>query len=268
MTQATQVEMNGTHGKVVVHGWIPADPSFIVLLAHGHGEHAGRYEHVAQRLMEAGAAVYAPDHVGHGLSEGDRALIENVNDPVDDLEAAGNMAREAHPGLPLVLLGHSMGGLIATRLAQRDPGALAALALSGPFIGGNPEIAGLLAMDPMPDVPIDPDVLSRDPGVGQAYMSDPLVYHGPFRKPTLEAGFAAIAAIAEAPPMDGLEVLWMHGEEDALAPLAETQAAVEGLGAGALESHVYPEARHEIFNETNQDEVLDDLVAFIERVLA
>ncbi|MEA2347043.1 MAG: hypothetical protein QOG62_830 [Thermoleophilaceae bacterium] len=267
MTQATQAEMNGTRGKIVVHSWIPADPSFIVLLAHGHGEHAGRYEHVAQRLMDAGAAVYAPDHLGHGLSEGERALIENVDDPVDDLQAVGAMAREAHPGLPLVLLGHSMGGMIATRLAQRDPDSLAALALSGPFIGGNPEIEGLLAMDPMPDVPIDPDVLSRDPAVGQAYMSDELVYHGPFRRPTLEAGFQAVAAIADAPPMSGLPVLWLHGEEDALAPLAETRAAVDGLGAGSLESHVYEGARHEIFNETNQDEVLDDLVAFIERVL-
>ncbi len=267
MTQATQAQMDGTRGKIVVHGWVPDDPSFIVLLAHGHGEHAGRYEHVAQRLMAEGAAMYAPDHMGHGLSDGDRALIENVDDPVDDLAAVGVMAREAHPELPLVLLGHSMGGMIATRLAQRDPDSLAALVLSGPFIGGNPDIEGLLAMDPMPDVPIDPSLLSRDPSVGEAYMADPLVYHGPFRRETLVTGFDAVAAIAAADPMTGLQLLWLHGEEDGLAPLTQTRDAIEGLGA-ELETHVYPEARHEIFNETNQEEVLDDLAAFLSRVIA
>jgi alpha-beta hydrolase superfamily lysophospholipase len=266
MTQATQAQLDGRRGKVVVHTWSADDPEFVVVLAHGHGEHAGRYEHVAVRLVEEGGAVYAPDHMGHGLSEGERALIEDVEETADDLAAVAAMARAAHPGLPVVLLGHSMGGLIATRLAQRDPSAFQAFALSGPFIGGNPDIEALLGMDPMPEVPIDPDLLSRDPAVGDAYMADELVYHGPFRKPTLEAGFRAIAQIKEAAPLAGLPLLWIHGEEDGLAPAELTRATVEGLGAAEIESHVYPGARHEIFNETNQGEVIGDLVAFIKRV--
>ena len=95
--------------------------------------------------------------------------------------------------------------------------------LSGPVIGRNPEFEALLEMDPMPEVPIDPAVLSRDPAVGEAYLADPLVYNGPFKAQTLRALFAAVEALAQAPGLGSLPVLWIHGEEDALAPHAATK---------------------------------------------
>ena len=154
-----------------------------------------------------------------------------------------------------------MGGIIATRYAQRYP-SLAALALSGPVIGGNPAIAALLEMDPMPAVPIDPAVLSRDASVGEAYLADDLVWHGAFKRETLRAIFSAIDAIAAGPVLN-IPVLWMHGEGDVLAPLDATQVAADRtLGKHTL-SRVYRGAQHEIFNETNKDEVLDDLAAFL-----
>ena len=160
-----------------------------------------------------------------------------------------------------------MGGIIAARYAHLHRAELAALVLSGPAIGGNPDLEGLLALDPIPDVPIDPEVLSRDPAVGRRYAEDDLVWHGAFKRPTLEAMVAAIEAIADGPALGDLPVLWIHGEEDALAPLAVTRPAVERLG-GRQQRHVYTEARHEVFNETNKDEVLDDVTAFLERALA
>jgi alpha-beta hydrolase superfamily lysophospholipase len=167
----------------------------------------------------------------------------------------------------LVVIGHSMGGLIAARYAQAHRGELAALVLSGPVIAPNPDFEALAEMDPMPEVPIDPAVLSRDPAVGEAYVADPLVYNGPFKAPTLRAMFGAIHALANEPGFDQLPVLWIHGEEDALAPIEPTRTAFEHLRGSATEEKVYREARHEIFNETNQDEVLDDVVAFINRAL-
>ena len=128
--------------------------------------------------------------------------------------------------MPSALLGHSLGGIIVTRLVQRGNHGLSALVLTGPVIGGNPAFEGLLAMDPIPDVPIDPAVLSRDPKVGEAYASDPLVYHGPLTRPTLQAIFAAVAAIADGPGLGSLPTLWLHGDEDGLAPLAPTRAAI------------------------------------------
>jgi len=153
-----------------------------------------------------------------------------------------------------VLIGHSMGGLVATRYAQLHGSELAALVLSGPAIGGNPGIEALLAMDPIPDLPIDPSTLSRDPEVGRAYLEDPLVWHGPFRRATLEALFAAVRTIAAGPRLGPLPTLWLHGEDDALTPLAETRAAIERVRGERLESIVYPGARHEVLNETNRDD--------------
>ena len=267
MTPSTRTELTGSRGRVVLHAWPSAQPRYVALIAHGYGEHAGRYDHVAQHLVDHGAAVYAPDHLGHGLSDGERALVEDVDDLVADLGAVVRSASAEHPARPLVLIGHSMGGIVATRFAQRHGERLAALVLSGPAIAGSGTLEMLLAMDPLPDVPIDPGALSRDPEVGRAYADDPLVWHGPFRRATLHAMASAIHAIAAGPAL-AMPVLWMHGAEDPLTPLDDTRAAIERIGGPRLESIVYPGARHEIFNETNRNEVLAAVTSFVERTLA
>src|SRR5262249_9644523 len=123
------------------------------------------------------------------------------------------------------------------------------------------------AMDPIPDLPIDPAVLSRDPAVGLAYAEDPLVFHGPFRRTTLASLFAGVRAVAAGPRLGPLPTLCLHGEEDALVPRAAPRAAMGVIGGERLESIVYPGARHEIFNETNRSEVLAAVTSFVDRVL-
>ena len=125
------------------------------MLVHGYGEHIGRYDHVAQALVERGAVVVGPDHAGHGESEGERVLIDDFETVVDDLHAVVERTREQHPGLPVVMVAHSMGGLIATRYAQRHREDLAGLVLSGPAIGLGPVIEGWLAAPELPSDPID-----------------------------------------------------------------------------------------------------------------
>src|SRR5215212_5909356 len=105
----TESELQGARGRIVVHEWRGDDPRFVVLLSHGYGEHAARYDHVAQRFVTEGAAVYAPDHLGHGLSEGERAHVDDGEDFSSDLHLVAERARAEHPGVPVVLLGHSMG---------------------------------------------------------------------------------------------------------------------------------------------------------------
>jgi alpha-beta hydrolase superfamily lysophospholipase len=252
-----------------VHRWSAAEPRSIALIAHGYGEHAGRYEHVAQRLVDdLDAAVYAPDHRGHGRTGGATGLVEDGEAITQDLHDVADAARSEHPGLPVVLIGHSMGGLIATRYAQRFGDELAALVLSGPVVGANPVFEQLLAMDPIPDVPIDPAVLSRDPAVGEAYAADELVYHGPFQRVTLEQLSAAIGRVAEGPGFGDIPTLWIHGSDDQLVPLDITRPAMEKLRGSNFRERVYEGARHEVFNETNRDEVLDDVVAFLRGVLS
>jgi len=268
MSDPTQHSFSGSGGNLVFFEWPNENATFVALIAHGYAEHSRRYDHVAERLVSGGATVYAPDHIGHGLSEGERALVAEGEALSSDLHLVAEIARGAHPGLPVVLIGHSMGGIVATRYAQRHPGKLAALVLSGPVIGGNSQIMGLLELDPIPDVPIDPAVLSRDPETGAKYAADPLVYSGPFLRPTLEMFKQAVGDIAEGGGFGDMAVLWIHGSEDALAPLEETRAAVERLRGPRTEDKVYEEARHEIFNETNREEVLDDTMDFIRRSLA
>jgi alpha-beta hydrolase superfamily lysophospholipase len=248
--------------------WSADEPRVIVLLAHGYGEHAGRYEHVAQALVdELGAAVYAPDHRGHGRTDGATGLVEDGEGITQDLHDVADQARADHPGLPVVLIGHSMGGLIATRFAQRWGDELSALVLSGPAIGTYPAFEMLLGMDPIPDVPIDPAVLSRDPAVGEAYAADELVYHGPFQRTTLEQLLAAGARVQEGPSFGALPTLWVHGGEDMLVPLEQTRPAIEHVRGDAFEEKIYEGARHEVFNETNRDEVIGDVVAFLKGAL-
>ena len=201
-------------------------------------------------------------------SDGERALAEDLEGAVSDLHLVAERAAAEHPGLPTALVGHSMGGLIAARYAQRFGDELSALVLSGPAVGGNPDIEMLAQMDPIPDVPIDPAILSRDPAVGEAYASDPLVYHGPFRRETLLGFGAAVTAVAEGGTIsDDLPTLWIHGEDDQLVPLVHTRPAIEAVKGARFEEKIYPGGRHESFNETNRDEVVDDVVAFLQRSL-
>ena len=267
-TEPTEASLDGSAGRLHVSIWPNPAATFIALISHGYGEHIGRYGHVAERLVADGAAVYGPDHLGHGRSEGARALIEQGEDLTTDLHAVATLAREQHPGLPMILIGHSMGGLIATRFAQRFGDELTALVISGPAIGGNPGFEALLEMDPIPEIPIDPAILSRDPDVGVAYAADPLVYHGPFRRQTLEALFAGVASVAERGSLGDLPTLWIHGTEDALAPLELTRAAIENIRGSNFDQRIYEGAAHEVFNKTNRQEVLDDVSAFLRRALS
>jgi alpha-beta hydrolase superfamily lysophospholipase len=264
MPDSREWTLDGSAGRLSARTWSDGAPSYVVVLAHGYGEHAGRYEHVAAALVASGATVYAVDHVGHGRSEGERALITDFERVVDDLHEVDLRARAEHPGLPVVLIGHSMGGLIAARYAQRYGDTLAALVLSGPVVGSWEALGQLLALPELPDVPLDSTVLSRDPEVGRAYDADPLVWHGPFKRPTLEALRAGLAAIEQGPSLGSLPLLWAHGEEDQLVPLAGSRGGIERLRGERFVEKIYPGARHEIFNETNQDEVLADVTAFLD----
>jgi alpha-beta hydrolase superfamily lysophospholipase len=267
-----RVSLTGSEGEISVRVWPHQAPARIVVLAHGYGEHIGRYEHVAAALVERGAVVYGPDHLGHGESEGERVLIGDVEHVVDDLHSVVELARGQHPGLPVALVAHSMGGLIGARYAQRHGDELAGLVLSAPSMGLAPVLAPVLVQLPegaeLPDEPIDPTVLSRDPSVGEAYANDPLVWHGGWKRVTLEAFHKANEAVDAGPGFGRLPVLYIHGEVDQLVPRALAQPAVERLKGGDFTEYVVPEARHETFNEFDKVATIDLVAGFLDRVTA
>jgi alpha-beta hydrolase superfamily lysophospholipase len=252
-------------GRVQVRRWPAEEPERLVVLVHGYGEHVGRYEHVADELAARGSEVVGPDHVGHGRSEGEQALIEDFEAVVDDLRA---VVQDARGELPVVMVGHSMGGLIATRYAQRHREDLTGLVLSGPAVGLTPAFEQWLAAPEPPNDPIDVAVLSRDPAVGEAYAADPLVYHGGWKRPTLEAFLAADRAIANGPGFGDLPLLYVHGEQDELVPLMLAQPVVERLAGPDSEIHILAEQRHEVFNELGKEDTIALVADFAERVTA
>lgn len=267
MAEPTQSRLEPPHEDVVVHTWDNPEGHWIAVLVHGYGEHLGRYPHVARWLVEHGATVTGPDHVGHGRSAGERVLVEDFEPVVDAVHAVVRGARARHPDLPVVLIGHSLGGMISARYAQRHGDQLAALVLSGPVLGSW-EPTGLADLPEMPDEPLDVSALSRDPQVGEEYAADPLVWHGPFKRPTLRALAAMLETINTDEDLGALPTLWAHGAADEIVPIEPTRIGVERIAGSELTAIEYDGARHEIFNETNSADVLADVTDFINAVLA
>ncbi|MFJ3304326.1 lysophospholipase [Streptomyces sp. NPDC086549] len=267
MADTREHVLTGTRGTISAREWPHPRPRYVALVVHGYGEHAGRYAELAGVLTGHGAAVYGPDHMGHGRSAGERVVIEDFEDVVTDVHTVAGLARADRPGLPVVLIGHSMGGLIAARYAQRYGDRLAALVLSGPVIGAWELPGRLLALDEIPDIPVSPAALSRDPAVGAAYAADPLVWHGPMKRPTLEAFVRTLETVAKGGDVGPLPLLWLHGDDDRLVPLSGSRIGVERLSGGLPTERIYAGARHEVFNETNKAEVFADLTGFLDGVL-
>jgi alpha-beta hydrolase superfamily lysophospholipase len=256
----------GSEGQVFYRFWTPErEPRRIVVIVHGYAEHSGRYAHVAETLAAGGAVVCAPDHIGHGMSEGDRALIANFEHVVDDLHALIGIISGDYPGLPVVMAGHSMGGLLTGRYAERHPQQLAGVVFMGAVLGDWDWARDVLE-NGIPDESSDPSGMSRDPETVRAYANDPLVYHGSYKRPLLEAEVMALDRFNAELDRITMPVLFLHGEADPFVPYQTSLAAVKRMPTKDLTIRVYAEARHELVNELNRDEVITAVVAFAERV--
>jgi alpha-beta hydrolase superfamily lysophospholipase len=264
MIEAT---FEGSEGPVFYRRWNPTgEPQRIVQIVHGYAEHGGRYGHVATALADDGAVVYADDHIGHGRSDGERAVISDFEHAVEDLHTLSGIARSDYPDLPLVLVGHSMGGLLSGRYAQRWPDEVAGVAFCGAVVGDWQWARDVLAAPELPYIPFDPDAISRDPETGASYASDPLVYHGQYKRPLLVAEVAALDAFARDLDRLTIPVLLLHGKADPFVPYERSLQAVRDMPTGDLTVYLYEGARHEVLNETNRSEVINDLAAWIRRV--
>ncbi len=267
VAQVFEASFDGSEGRVFYRRWDPeAQPARIVLIVHGYAEHGGRYAHVAAALTPRGSVVYADDHLGHGRSDGERALIADFEHVDDDLHALAGIARAEHPAVPLVLVGHSMGGLLAARFAQRWPSEVAGVAFCGAVIGDWQWARDVVGRPDLPYVPFDPEALSRDPHVGASYAADPLVYHGQYKRKLLESEVRALDHFQRDVGRLTMPVLLLHGTDDPFVPYERSLEAVRDMPTDDLTVHVYRGARHEVLNETNRDEVIGHLSEWIERI--
>ena len=206
-----------------------------VLLVHGLGEHSSRYTHVAQHLTDRGYAVHALDHYGHGKSDGHPGYVERFSVYLDGVAALLEEAQKANPGVPLFLVGHSMGGLIAASFLLEHQDAFRACVLSGPAIKSDQappaiviaiiKLIALLAPT-APLIALDATGVSRDPDVVAAYMQDPLVHHGKLSARLLAEMSAAMKRTLARAGEIRLPIILMHGDADQLtSPSGSTELA-------------------------------------------
>ncbi|MGW0173556.1 alpha/beta hydrolase [Rhodococcus sp. NPDC003322] len=270
----TQGTFTGNHGTRITYDiWNPdGEPVAILVLAHGLGEHARRYDHVIARLLDLGLVVYAPDHRGHGRSGGKRVELKDWHDYTDDLHRVFELARASHPGLPVYLLGHSMGGAIALDYALDHQADLAGLILSGPAVdvtSGTPGIVvalGKVIGKYLPGLPVetlDANLVSRDPEVVAAYNDDPLVHHGKVPAGIARGMILNAESLPPRLPTLTLPLLLLHGEKDGLANVNGSRMIASTAGTEDLTYKEYPGLYHEVFNEPEQEQVLDDVVGWL-----
>jgi alpha-beta hydrolase superfamily lysophospholipase len=259
--------------EIYWQAWLPErEPRAVVVLAHGASEHSGRYAWTGEQLEARGYAVYAIDHRGHGKSEGPRAVIDRMHNAVEDLHTLVERAQGAHPGRPLVLLGHSMGGCVALAYTSEHEDALDALVLSGPLAvleAASPvqRVAGRVLSAVAPSlgvVAIDPTAVSRDPAVVRDYDSDPLNYHGKLPARTVAELSKAIDGFPEAVTRFRLPLLVMHGTADRLVPIAGGEMVAERAGSEDKTFKRYDGLFHEILNEPERQQVLDDMADWLD----
>lgn len=272
------VSLSAPDGETLALRHLPAAGAAraVVVLVHGLGEHAGRYRALAERLHRWGFAVCAYDHHGHGESTGARGGLPGELRLVDDLALVIDEARRANPGLPLVLLGHSLGGLVAASLVARGVRPVEGLVLSSP--GLDPGLSGfqkgLLALLPRiaPNLRVgnglDDKHLSHDRAVVQAYRDDPLTHD---RIGSRLARFLAYegASVQQAAARWPVPTLLIYAGDDRLVlPAASRAFAAAAAPSGMVEAQCFESLYHEIFNELDAEPVFAALQRWLDKRFA
>jgi len=258
--------------EIAWQAWLPdGAPRAVVVIAHGAGEHSGRYPHVGERLVDAGYAAYALDHRGHGRSTRRPALVDPKDNVVADLDAFVSLAVSRHPGRPLHLLGHSMGGCIALVYAGRHQDRLDGLLLSGAVARLDAPAALKVVVRALSRVAptvgvvaVDPAQVSRDESVVRAYRDDPLVFHGKLPARTLAEMAGAADGFPAAVGALRVPMLVMHGGADSIVPAAGSRMVHDRAGSVDRTLRIYDGLYHEILNEPERAAVLGDITGWLD----
>jgi alpha-beta hydrolase superfamily lysophospholipase len=253
---------SGVTGQVYYKAWrVPAPSAATVVVLHGFGEHSGLYHRYGNALNNAGIDLWALDEIGHGLTDGDRAVIRSIDDLVENGRRLTAIAEAAQPGRPTWLAGHSLGAAAAAVSAARDPDRYAGLILSGAAISPLDWVAALGEAD-APDLDLDPAGLSADPFYLDELAYDPLAF-------TSAAGARSLATVLPAAWDElaagfgqvTLPVLFVHGSDDPVVPVAHAREWAGRLKRARLAE--FPGARHDILNESVHRDVAAAITGFV-----
>ena len=271
MTEAGTGRLETPDGiALTTRRWPAADAWATMLIVHGLAEHSGRWGEVGTYFADRGIDVHAFDLRGHGRSEGKEQYVAEFDEYVDDVAFVAQ-TNVVPRGLPWVLYGHSMGGLIGTAYLLSDRPQPDAAILSAPALDSDvpaplraaAQVLGRIAGGVRMRNSIKPEHLSKDPEVGAAYLADPLVD----LRTSARLGQQLLAAQGRCRAgADQLTIpaFVIHGADDELVP---PRASAPLAASESVERKLYPGLRHEVHNEPEAAECLDDVLAFLERTL-
>lgn len=252
-----------------------------LVLVHGYAEHRGRYAELVEQLTGHGIECHLFDLRGHGESEGARGHVERFTDYLDDLGRVTDTVRARGGTTPLLLLGHSLGALIALCYVRAHPAAFDAIAVSSPFLGPAFSVPGarlMLARAASVATPalqlesgLLPEWVSRDPKVVAAYAADPHVFSTTTPRWFVEVAGAQRELLAHADEIT-TPALFLVAGSDRIADHHLAHDLFDRLGTPASQKQLrtYPDLYHEVFNElpAARAEVTGDLLSWIEERLA
>jgi alpha-beta hydrolase superfamily lysophospholipase len=252
---------DGATGRVYYKAWrVPAPRTAAMVFLHGFGEHSGLYHRLGNTLNRAGIELWALDEIGHGLTEGDRAVIGSIDDLVENGRRLTALAEAVQPGAPVWLAGHSLGSAAAAVSAARDPGRYAGLILSAALLSPLDWVLAL-AEDDAAELALDASDLSSDPFYLDELAYDPLAFTsaagGRSLATVLPAAWAELDGFAQVP----LPVLFVHGSADPVIPVTQARDWAGRLKRARLAE--FAGARHDILNETVHQQVAAAITEFI-----
>ncbi|MFK7841685.1 MAG: lysophospholipase [Sphingorhabdus sp.] len=255
--------------------WLPdGTPKAVILLIHGYAEHAGRYQYFAEHCVGAGYGVYAVDHWGHGKSDGIPGFVPDFSVFHDGVDQVLGLAKQDFPDLPIVLVGHSMGGLISATYLLTEQSKFAACVLSGPAVKAAEEpsaflkaVSGLLSkcFPKLGVLELDSNGVSRDPVVVADYLADPLVYNGKMGARLAAEMLNNMTNVQQNADKISLPLLMLHGENDSLAAAEGSKFLEAHVSSDEKMLKIYPDLFHEIFNEPEKDQVLNDMTDWMDQ---
>ncbi len=293
--------------NIQVRGWVIEQPKAIVQVLHGMAEHSARYARLARALADAGYSTYAHDHRGHGQSvpeggsPGHMADSDGWNRIVEDAHGVNREIAKRHPNVPIIILGHSMGSFVLQQLLFEHPNDMIAAALSGSN-GKPPPIAVLAKLiarierarvgkrSPSPVLQkltfedynkafapnrTEFDWLSRDPEEVDKYVADPLCGFAVSTQVWIDM-LAALDRISNprnvAKVPKGMPIYLFAGARDPVGDYGKgvkrLRDAYKRAAIFDVRLKLYPDARHEVLNETNRQEVTNDLIAWLDEIVA
>ena len=245
-------------------------PKAVVVLVHGLCEHSGRYDYVVSRLNAFGYSVYRFDNRGHGRSGGERGFIEDYQLFLEDADTIVRGARQENPGIPVFMLGHSMGGFITACYGVKYPDRLSGQVLSGAAVILLPAVKDMefFDFDAAPRMPIPNSlaaVVSRDPDVVKAYTDDPLVLKEFTMKLMGEVLIKGAKRIMETMGAYRYPCLILHGGGDQIVSPDASKYLYDHISSTDKQLKIYDGLFHEILNEPEKETVLEDIHQWIEK---